>query len=217
VEDRYKGERVLVFERTLLDELGSFQGCTADWARYLGAILDRRSNRFQLRHLAEDDPSLKQIIPYVVFRHGDSIFSYVRGKQAGEARLVGNRSVGIGGHINPVDEQNLFAATGTAADRAAYLEAVGREIAEEVVVDGPFTPEIVALINDDSNPVGRVHLGVVHVCEIEGPYVRKREQQITQAGFVPITELAGPRREELETWSALVVDFLVGFLKKEAP
>jgi predicted NUDIX family phosphoesterase len=209
MEDRYKGERVLVFERTLLEELGAFHGCTGDWRHYLDRILDRRNNRFHLRHLAEDDPSLKQIIPYVVFRCGDQLFSYVRGKQAGEARLVGNRSVGIGGHINPVDEQNLFAAAGPSADRATYLEAVGREITEEVVVEGPFSPEIVALINDDSNAVGQVHLGVVHVCDLAGPFVRKREQQITQAGFVPIAELAGPRREELETWSALVVDFLI--------
>jgi predicted NUDIX family phosphoesterase len=208
MEDKYKGEQVLVFDRALLDELGAFQGYSLEPERYLDTILDKSNNRFHVRFQAETDESLKQIIPYVMFVHGDSVFSYIRGKQAGESRLVGNRSVGIGGHVNPVDDV-LFSGAEVATDRTSYLEAVNREIAEEVIVDGDFDPEVVALINDDSNPVGRVHFGVVHVCEIDHRGVSKREQQITRAGFVPIAELAGPRREELETWSALAVDLLI--------
>lgn len=208
MEDRYRGERILVFDRALLDEIGSFAGTTRDVDSYLDAILDRRRNRFELRALAENDESRKQIIPYVIFRCGDEVFSYVRGKQAGESRLVGNRSIGVGGHINPRDEM-LFAGAAVASDRETYLEAVRREIDEEVAVDGPFAPEIFALINDDSNAVGRVHLGVVHVCALGHKNVSKREQQITRSGFVPLTELAGPRREELESWSALCVDLLL--------
>jgi len=209
MEDRYRGERVLVFPRALLDRLGSFQGICTDVGRYTDAILDGRGNHFHERFRAEDDPSLKQIIPYVVFRRGDEVFSYVRGKQAGEKRLVGNRSIGIGGHVNPRDRQLADAASG-GADMATYIEAVRREISEEVVVDGPFEPVARALINDDSNPVGQVHFGVVHVCDLGSATVRKREQQITEAGFVPIADLAGPRREELESWSAIAIDFLAG-------
>ncbi len=207
MEDKYRGERVLVFERDLLEKLGPFDGITTDMDRYLDTILDKKNNRFHLRYLAEDDELLQQIIPYVLFVNGEEVFSYVRGKQAGEARLVGNRSVGIGGHINPGDEM-LFQGAAVATDRQTYLEAVGREIEEEVIVDEPFKPEIKALINDDSNPVGRVHFGVVHVCRLGGKTVRKREQQITQSGFIPIADLAGPRREELETWSRLAVEML---------
>ncbi len=207
MEDKYRGERILVFERALFEDLGVFQGTTTEYQRYLDTILDKQNNRFHLRIEAEQDESLKQIIPYVLFVNDGQVFSYVRGKQAGESRLVGNRSVGIGGHINPQDE-TLFSGAAVASDRATYLEAVRREIDEEVIVDGEYTPEIVALINDDSNPVGRVHLGVVHVCRLSHQGVRKREQQITQAGFIPIEELKGPRREELETWSALAIDLL---------
>ncbi|MBW2278645.1 MAG: hypothetical protein JRF63_14225 [Deltaproteobacteria bacterium] len=202
------GEQVLVFDRALFEELGAFQGYSLEPERYLGVIIDKSNNRFYLRFQAETDESLKQIIPYVMFVSGDSVFSYVRGKQAGESRLVGNRSVGIGGHINPVDDV-LFSGAAVANDRTSYLEAVRREIAEEVVVESDFEPGIVALINDDSNPVGRVHFGVVHVCELSHQSVRKREQQITRSGFLPIADLAGPRREELETWSALAVDLLI--------
>ena len=207
MEDKYKGERVLVFDRALLDELGSFQGTTTAVDQYLGPILDKKNNRFHLRIAAEQDESLKQIIPYVLFVCEDRVFSYVRGKQAGESRLVGNRSVGIGGHINPVDE-SLFAAGNTSSDMQTYLEAVRREVDEEITVDGPYTPEIFALINDDDNAVGRVHLGVVHICRLSHENVTKKEQQITKSGFLPIAELAGSRREELETWSALAVDLL---------
>ncbi|MFO8070594.1 MAG: hypothetical protein R6V85_01855 [Polyangia bacterium] len=205
--DEYRGEKVLVFERSLLDRLGGFQGYSLDAARYLDAILERRNNRFHDRSAAEQDPSQKQIIPYVLFVNGDRIFSYVRGKQSGEQRLVGNRSVGVGGHINPGDEM-LFSGAEVASDRDAYFEAVRREIAEEVEVGADIDPRVVGLINDDGNAVGRVHFGVVHVCELDGDYVRKREQQITRSGFYPIAELAGPRREELESWSALAIDLL---------
>jgi predicted NUDIX family phosphoesterase len=209
MDDRYHGERVLVFPRALLDRLGSFQGICTDIGRYTDAILDGKSNHFHERFRAEDDPSLKQIIPYVVFRRGDEVFSYVRGKQAGERRLIGNRSIGVGGHVNPRDRQSATDDSGS-SDMATYLEAVRREIGEEVVVDGPFEPVARALINDDSNPVGQVHFGVVHVCELGNTTVRKRERQITEAGFVPISQLAGARREELESWSAIVIDFLAG-------
>ncbi len=210
MQDKYRGERVLVFSRATLDELGSFQGLSEDTSRFMDVILDKSNNRFHERYLAEDDPSLKQIIPYVMFRCGDEIFSYVRGKKAGEKRLVGNRSVGIGGHINPEDEQLLALAPAASSDIGHYLEAVRREIAEEVIVDGEIDPRIVALINDDSNPVGQVHFGIVHLCDLDSKSVRKREQQITESGFVPIEDLAGPRREELETWSALAIDYLTG-------
>jgi predicted NUDIX family phosphoesterase len=209
MEDKYKGERVLVFDRSLLDSIGSFQGITTDVDKYLGPILDKKNNHFHLRYQAEQDESQKQIIPYVLFVCEGRVFSYVRGKQAGESRLVGNRSVGIGGHINPVDE-SLFGGTAVSSDLKTYLDAVKREIEEEVTVDGTYDPQIAALINDDSNAVGRVHLGVIHVCRLSHENVVKKEQQITKAAFLPINELAGPRREELETWSCLAVDFLQG-------
>jgi predicted NUDIX family phosphoesterase len=207
MEDKYRGERVLVFERALFESLGVFQGTSAHYQRYLERILDKKNNRFHLRYQAEKDETLKQIIPYVLFVNGDEVFSYVRGRQAGETRLVGNRSVGIGGHINPQDEM-LFSGAAMATDMQTYLEAVKREIEEEVLVEGDYSPDIVAILNDDANPVGRVHFGVVHVCRLDHQAVQKREKQITQAGFVSIEALRGPRREELETWSAMALDLL---------
>jgi predicted NUDIX family phosphoesterase len=152
---------------------------------------------------AEVDPNFKQIIPYVVMAHAGRYLSYVRGARGGEKRLVGHRSIGIGGHINPADDLPLF----NADLRETYRAAVEREVAEEVVVGAPHTDQIVALLNDDSTEVGQVHLGVVHLWELDAPDVRKREQMITQLGFLTPTELHEVR-DALESWSRMCLDQL---------
>ena len=111
-------ENVLVIKRSLFDELGAFQGLTFEPAKYLNAILSRGNNFFLRRSKAETDPSHKQIIPYVLLAHGNRILYYVRGKRAGEQRLVAKGSIGIGGHMNETDE-SLFAL-----DEAAYRDWV---------------------------------------------------------------------------------------------
>ncbi len=194
-----KDENILVVRRELLEQLGMFQGLCFDVARYLPSLLARENNFFTPRAPAETNPSLKQIIPYVLLVHGDRIFHYVRGKKSGEQRLVAKGSLGIGGHMNDGDE-GLFSL-----DEGAYREAVQREVNEEMFVETAYTNHIVALLNDDSNEVGKVHLGVVHIFRLATDAARKRESVITEAGFVPIAELR-TRRDALETWSQLCLD-----------
>src|SRR5258707_5177979 len=92
-----KDEMILVVRRALFDELGAFQGLNFDINRYLPALLARENNFFTPRPPAETDPSLKQIIPYVLLVHEGRVLHYVRGKKAGEQRLVAKGSIGIGG------------------------------------------------------------------------------------------------------------------------
>src|SRR6266852_125904 len=101
-------ENVLVVRRALLDQLGSFQGLSFEPRKYLDAILSRGNNFFLPRGQAEKDPGHKQIIPYVLLAHAGRVLFYVRGKKAGEQRLVFKGSIGIGGHMNESDE-SLFA------------------------------------------------------------------------------------------------------------
>jgi len=196
-----KEENILVVRRPLLEELGVFQGLCFEVDRYLPMLLARENNFFTPRGPAETNPELKQIIPYVLLVHGDRIFHYVRGKKAGEQRLVAKGSIGIGGHMNDGDE-GLFAL-----DRDAYNAAVQREVAEEVFIETKFTNHIVALLNDDSNEVGKVHLGVVHMFRLESDAARKRESVITESGFLAISQLRA-RRDALETWSQFCLDGL---------
>jgi len=194
-------ENVLVVKRDLLDELGSFQGLNFQPRKYLDAILSRGNNFFLRRDRAEKDPSHKQIIPYVLLTHGEKVLFYVRGKKAGEQRLVAKGSIGIGGHMNDSDE-SLFAL-----DEVAYRAGVEREVAEEIAINTKFEDRIVALLNDDSTEVGQVHLGVVHIFQLAEPKVEKREAMITNVAFLGEEELLA-RRDSLETWSQICVDSL---------
>lgn len=196
-------EHVLVIERKVLDTVGSFHGLAFDVDRYLDAFFVAGVPRFIPRKGAETDPGYKQLIPYVIMRCGDKYLSYVRGTRAGETRLVGKRSIGIGGHINPVDWAPLFDRD----LRDAYVAAVKREVDEEVNVLAGYADSVVALLNDDTSEVGKVHLGIVHLWDLDSPNVTKREQMITQLGFMTKAELKGAR-DTLETWSSLCVERL---------
>ena len=202
-------EQVLVVERKVLEQVGMFQGLAFDTERYLSELFSPDVPRFMSRSQAEADPTHKQLIPYVIMAHAGKYLSYIRGRRAGETRLVGNRSIGIGGHINPADDMPLFSAD----FREAYLTAVEREVAEEVSVEAGHTDRVVALLNDDSNAVGQVHLGIVHYWILDGSMVSKREQMITQMTFMSPAELQEVR-DSLETWSQLCLDNLAEMAKQ---
>ncbi len=199
-------ENVLVVKRSLFDELGSFQGLNFNPEHYLGALLSRDNNFFLSRAAAENDPSHKQIIPYAILSHGDRVLHYVRGKKAGEQRLVAKGSIGIGGHMNDSDE-SLFAW-----DEEAYRAGVEREVNEEVRIETTWHERIVALLNDDTTEVGRVHLGIVHLFRLDEAKVEKREAMITNLEFLSRAQLLA-RRNSLESWSQLCVDSLDRLLR----
>jgi predicted NUDIX family phosphoesterase len=194
-------ENVLVVRRSLFDQLGSFQGLNFEPQKYLDAFLSRGNNFFLPRSEAEINPAYKQIIPYAVIAFENKIAYYIRGKKAGEQRLVAKGSIGIGGHMNETDE-SLFAL-----DEAAYRAGVEREANEEIKIDSPFEDRIVALLNDDTTEVGRVHLGIVHVFKLAEPKIEKREAMITGLTFRRKEELLA-RRETMESWSQICLDSL---------
>jgi predicted NUDIX family phosphoesterase len=191
-------ERVLVVPSSELDRLGRFQGFSAEADRYMTALLVPELMQYRPRSQVEEDPGFKQIIPYVVFRCGDAVFCYLRGKSQGEARLHRLRSLGVGGHVSEEDAQG-----GKSLD--AYESAMRRELDEEVEVASPGRISRVGLINDDSTPVGQVHLGVVHLFDLERPQVTAREEGLADSGFVPLATIL-PARHEFETWSQICID-----------
>ena len=195
-------ELVLCVPRRLLDEIGTFHGIQSDISRYIPRILARENTVTVPRSAAEHDPTFKQIIPYVLIRKGGALLHYVRGKRSGEKRLVALGSIGIGGHINYERDRDMF-QTG----HEFYEEAVQREMREELRFDGRLDTEVVALINDDTNDVGKVHLGVVHLCDLRDGNVSKGESAITELRFLTLPELL-ERRAQMETWSQLCLDFL---------
>src|SRR6184192_4520823 len=201
-------ENVLVVRRSLFDQLGAFHGLNFEPQKYLDTFLSRGNNFFLPRPEAEINPAYKQIIPYVLIAFENKVAYYVRGKKAGEQRLVAKGSIGIGGHMNESDE-SLFAL-----DEAAYRAGVEREVAEEIAIKTNFDDRIVALLNDDSTEVGQVHLGIVHVFKLPEPNVEKREAMITSLAFLDKNELLA-RRDTLETWSQICLDSLERLLDRD--
>lgn len=200
-------EQILVVPTELFHRLGHFQGfLDADVDRYLAELLAPANASLRLRGEMEQDPSFKQLIPYCIFRHRDadgreSLFQYTRGKGQGEGRLHSKRSIGIGGHISAEDVGDGLADP--------YRSGLQRELAEEVFIDSPYREECVGLINDDLSEVGRVHLGVVHLFDVESPAVRPRESELVNCGFRPVEELLA-EPTQFETWSQICLEALFG-------
>ncbi len=152
------------------------------------------------RDEAEVNPQFKQIIAYAIFRHEGRILAYARTPKGGEVRLHNKMSLGIGGHINPID--------GLTDSIDTYLAGMEREVREEIRFSGGATHRLYAVINDDTNDVGSVHLGMVHLFELDTEDVAPNEKALAELAFHSLDELAGPLYERLETWSAICVDAL---------
>lgn len=209
-------EHVLVVPTQTFRDLGYFEGFCDRVSDYLPVLLDSANTSYQPRSKMEADPSFKQLIPYVVFRHVDEAgvpryFHYTRGSGQGEQRLHAKRSVGVGGHISLVD----------AAHPDAYQAGARRELAEEIEFHDAGGSDreaadpsgglgsVVGLINDDSNEVGRVHLGVVHVVDLVEPWIRAREKDLLEANFSDSGRLL-EWFDQFETWSQIALRHLLG-------
>jgi predicted NUDIX family phosphoesterase len=191
-------EMILVVDTAWLRGLGSFNGLDFEKHKILMGSLDKSNCRFVRRGDAENNEDLKQLIPYVIVAHAGKILYYVRGKKSGESRLKAKGSIGIGGHINMGDGQQDYGIS------LVYLKAMHREINEELNIPGGYSHSTVCLLNDDSNSVGRVHLGIVHVIRTNDDRVSFAEPDvITEVGWKTVDELRNT--VDIENWSAMCV------------
>jgi len=191
-------ERVLVLPRADVPGGCDFHGVRAAQRGLLAKLRATVAahGRYLDRPAAEDDATHKQLIPYVVVRDAERVFLMHRTDAGGDPRLHGKASIGVGGHLNPVDEGD-----------DALMSGLRREWLEELEAAWEPDFELIGLLNDDSNPVGAVHLGVVFSVQANGRPVDVREHDKLVGGFAGTDELAAswPR---LETWSQLVADAL---------
>jgi predicted NUDIX family phosphoesterase len=202
-----KEEKVLCFERKLLEKLGLFQGLSLEVDKYLPILASASHLKYLNRSEAEHDKSYKQLIPYVLLICNDKILRYERGRGGQETRLHGLYSVGIGGHISEEDH-GLFSK-----DRG-YQEGMRRELMEEVAVDAVNEPAVAA-INDDSTEVGYVHFGVVHIVRVSDENVAGRRSGILGPEFIPIVD-AMKDPSGYESWSRFCLENLTALLSKAA-
>src|SRR5713226_5727626 len=190
-------ENVMVVPRPLLFREGEWQGFRdGDVDHLLDTI--RAGHRFRPRHEVEVDPSEPQIIPYLVFRFGDRYFLTHRLRRSSERRLRHLYSLGVGGHINPED------VVGAADPIEAGLR---REWEEEVVYSGHFSTRLLGAINDQTTPVGRVHVGLIFLVEGDRPEISIREVD-KLAGALFSLDAMRSYYLDMESWSQLIFDYL---------
>lgn len=193
----FNTEQVLVVPTHLLflKLQSSFHGFCQGRVDELFRIVSEHGS-FAPRNEAEENPRLKQIIPYGMLLWGQEVFLMKRTRKGGEARLYERVSLGVGGHVNPVDstDGDLTKAIGAAFER---------ELGEELVVETSYRREAMGLLNDDSNPVGRVHLGVVYRVDLDAPRVQVKEKESLRGSFVPVESLQS-QTEHMETWSQIL-------------
>ncbi|MGH2398698.1 MAG: phosphoesterase [bacterium] len=188
-------EQILVVPRAVLipdDVVHGFRPGPAQ--QYVERV--RAHGVFRRRGDVEQDPSIKQIIPYLMVRHSERLFVVQRSAAGGEARLHGKHSIGVGGHVNRNDVEG----------DADLLEAgLRRELEEELIVGAPWRPRLVGVLNDDTNPVGSVHFGLVHMVDVASPDIAVRESDTLTGRLMDSDEI---RRlyERMETWSQLILD-----------
>ena len=198
IDFRRMTEQVLVVPRDGVPGGCDFRGVRpADGATLMALLSAVRSRgRYIERPRAETDPAFKQLIPYVVVRDADRVFLMRRTAIGGDARLHGRSSIGVGGHLNPVDH-----------GEDPLMAGLRREWDEELETDWNPEFELIGLLNDDSDPVGSVHLGVVFSVDAADRPVTVREADKLTGEFVTPRQL----REEwdrLETWSRLAAGAL---------
>jgi predicted NUDIX family phosphoesterase len=193
-------ERVLVLPRESVPGGCEFSGVRPadDLAAMRQAV--QRHGRYLDRPSAEVNPAFKQLIPYVVLRDGGEVFLMERTDAGADARLHGKASIGVGGHLNPVDR-----------GEDPLLAGLRREWGEELAADWEPEFRLVGLLNDDSNPVGAVHLGVVFTVDAAGRPVEVRERDKLAGRFVSVAEVFAAT-DRLETWSQLVAGALLSEL-----
>lgn len=191
-------ERVLVVPRSHVPGGCDFHGIRRTDGETLASLREAVSRHgiYLERRVAEEDTGHKQLIPYVVVRDGASVFLMHRTDAGGDARLHGRASIGVGGHLNPVDE-----------GEDALLAGLLREWHEELETNWEPEFRLIGLLNDDSNPVGAVHLGIVFTVQADGRQVAVREHHKLVGAFAGAAELAATW-DRLETWSQLVADAL---------
>ncbi len=187
-------EHILVVARDrLLPE--AIDGFVRDDAtQYMTAV--RVHGIFRPRSAVEQDPSVKQIIPYLIVRWRDQVFLFQRSAAGGEPRLHGMFSIGVGGHINRDDVKDA---------RDLVADGLRRELEEELIIPSRWRVRLVGVLNDDRNPVGRVHFGLVHIVEVESPEISVRDSDALTGRLASRKEILTVR-ERMETWSRLILD-----------
>jgi len=188
-------EQILVVPRKKLFDKQYWQGLNTNTMDELLQII-QENKEFHPRSKMETDPTYKQIIPYLVFTHNKKLFLMQRKASASEQRLKNKYSLGIGGHMRERDLHN-----GTSVFSWAQ-----REFHEEVSYNGSLTLQPLGMLNDDSDAVGNVHMGLVLLLTGDTDKIAIKSE--LKQGTLVEYDTCRAQYDTLENWSKLVFDAL---------
>jgi len=188
-------ENILVVKRSQLFVDGAWQGLKKiDFESYIEII--NQNKEFLPRSIMENDTTYKQIIPYLIFKHIDQYFLMQRQAKASEQRLQSKFTLGIGGHIRHEDLQ----------EGTSIFDWARREFHEEVHYTGNLEIEAIGVLNDDSNEVGKVHIGFVLLLHGDSANISVKSE--LKSGMLVSLEGCKSYEDRLESWSKTAFDFL---------
>ena len=191
-----KKEYVMVFKKEILENIGYFEGITFNIKNYIKAIIDEKNYAYMLREKAEISNEYKQIIVYGLLKYKNQFLSYRRGIKLKEKRLFKKYSIGIGGHIS-TNDPIMF--------NTPFDQALKREISEEVYIKEKYSMKTVGMINDDSDSVGKVHIGIIYLINIQDKKVEAKEKSINEIDFFSIKKLS-ENIDMYENWSKICIE-----------
>lgn len=189
-------EEVLVVSRSELFPNGPHAGISEEAMSRIQALVETYG-QFKPRFQVENNPEWQQIIAYLIFKYRDKYWLMKRAAAGGEARLHHLYSLGIGGHIKKED-----------LERGEQLvDWAKREFDEEVEYQGRLTSRLLGILNDDSNEVGRVHVGLVVLIEGDTGEIAIKEDDNEEGQLLTLTEME-KYYDQMENWSRIVFDYL---------
>jgi predicted NUDIX family phosphoesterase len=156
---------------------------------------------FRKRSELEQDPSFKQIIPYAIISNKESFFLFKRTSRQTEKRLHNKFSLGVGGHMNRRNSKE---------SKEQYLvNELKRELYEEIRLLNDCLiedVEFIGFINDDTIPVGSVHIGLLYNIHVSNKDVVINETDMMTADWIDKPDLA-EFYEGMETWTKIAFDY----------
>ena len=203
--DNTHEEMILVVKRQHLFPTSTWEGLRSDVIDSYLTIISTASE-FQPRHVMEQDLNYKQIIPYLIFQYEDKIFLMQRTSTTSEQRLQNKYTIGIGGHMR---QEDLNAGT-------TIFDWAKREFEEEVSYDGSLKIATLGVLNDESNDVGQVHLGLVLILIGNSPHITIKSE-LKQGNLIPLIDCFDSVHK-METWSQIAfMSILKQGIKIERP
>lgn len=190
-----KPENILVVKTKTLFPSGAFQGISTYTQEFLNIITEHKE--FKPRPIMEEDPNYKQIIPYLIFKHEEHYFLMQRKSTSSEQRLKNKYSLGIGGHMR---QEDMY-------EGATIFDWAKREFEEEIDYTGTFSIKTLGVLNDDSNPVGQVHLGLVLLLEGNSSHIKVRSE--LKSGQLITAHQCLDFYQDLESWSQIIYNALL--------